>query len=464
MKKLAILLLLMQVFVVSAVFAGGKGTATAQFLKLGLGARAASMGGAYTGVSDEVNAIYWNPAGLTQVNNKQLTAMHALWFEDISFDYLAYCQKGLGGAFGIGLNYLNSGDIDKYDFNGNALGETYNATDMNVSLSYAKKVKKVSLGLNLKYISMSIEEESATAYALDAGTFFNPWDKLGFGIVAQNIGSSVKFISESESLPFIAKLGCSYKVKENFLLALDAVSPSDDDLGACVGADYKFRLKPGDFSLRAGYKTSTASGFDSLAGVTAGFGLDFSGYGLDYAWDTYGDLGYTHIISLMFKFGQVAGEGISSKAKKAKRVKKKKVRREKTLNVAVIDFQALAPISMSEATFTTEIFRSSLVRTKAYTIVDRNNMEKVLAEQGFQQTGCTTTECAVQMGKLLNVNGIITGTFGKLGAHYLLTINAVDIETSEIIHSDKASCTELTPDEVQRMTDKLVDKLIDEVR
>jgi hypothetical protein len=59
-------------------------------------------------------------------------------------------------------------------------------------------------------------------------------------------------------------------------------------------------------------------------------------------------------------------------------------------------------------------------------------MDDILGEQGFQQTGCTTTECAVEMGRLLNVQKMISGTIGKLGKTYTIDLSLIDVQTGAI--------------------------------
>jgi hypothetical protein len=65
-------------------------------------------------------------------------------------------------------------------------------------------------------------------------------------------------------------------------------------------------------------------------------------------------------------------------------------------------------------------------------------MEKVLAEQAFQQTGCTSQECAVKLGRLLNVQLMIVGEFGKLMGDSFATVRVVNVESGEIVYADKA--------------------------
>ena len=68
----------------------GNGTTTANFLKIGAGARAIGMGEAFTGVSDDVTAVYWNPAGLGQLELTELSVMDNQWIEKISNLFLGY--------------------------------------------------------------------------------------------------------------------------------------------------------------------------------------------------------------------------------------------------------------------------------------------------------------------------------------------------------------------------------------
>ena len=57
-------------------------------------------------------------------------------------------------------------------------------------------------------------------------------------------------------------------------------------------------------ALRAGYRTDTLKGLSALAGYTAGLGVQVWGQELAYAWLPYGDLGNTHYVSLLMKFGE----------------------------------------------------------------------------------------------------------------------------------------------------------------
>ena len=102
--------------------------------------------------------------------------------------------------------------------------------------------------------------------------------------------------------------------------------------------------------------------------------------------------------------------------------------------VAVIDFEAQG-ISEVEANILATRFRSELVNTNTFRVIERGQMESVLKEVGFQQSGCTSSECMVEIGKILNVNKMMGGSIGKLGNVYTVDLRMIDVETSQILET-----------------------------
>ncbi len=99
--------------------------------------------------------------------------------------------------------------------------------------------------------------------------------------------------------------------------------------------------------------------------------------------------------------------------------------------VAILDLEGRG-ISALEAATLTDRLRSEMVTVGAFVVVERGQMEMLLEEQGFQQTGCTSAECAVEVGKLLGVQKMVTGSIGKLGALYTVDARMFDVQTGEI--------------------------------
>ena len=102
------------------------------------------------------------------------------------------------------------------------------------------------------------------------------------------------------------------------------------------------------------------------------------------------------------------------------------------LRIAIIDFSTTGGLSMQETVILSKRLNSMLVKTNAFIVLERGKMDEILKEQGFQQLGCTTTECAVEVGKLLNVQKIINGFIGKIGRTYTIDISLMDVETAQI--------------------------------
>ncbi|MFH1379776.1 MAG: PorV/PorQ family protein [bacterium] len=280
------------------------GTTTAQFLKLGVGARAIGMGEAYSSVANDPTAIYWNPAGLASISEHSVSMMHAVWFESMYYDYVAYARPVKHyGVVGLGVQYLSAGKIDEIDNLGTSVG-TFKPNDMAVSLSWAEDYNDLLVGVNLKYIMMEIID-SASVLATDVG-FMYPFlindGKIGFSV--QNIGGKVKFDEEQERIPLNCRLGLNFHVMPGWLIAADLNTPIDYNPYACFGTEYELNTW-NDFmlTLRAGYNSHMLkSELGGISGVSSGIGFSLWDVTVDYAWVPFGDLGHTHRMSLGYKF------------------------------------------------------------------------------------------------------------------------------------------------------------------
>lgn len=102
--------------------------------------------------------------------------------------------------------------------------------------------------------------------------------------------------------------------------------------------------------------------------------------------------------------------------------------------VAILDFEGRG-ISQMEAQTLTDRLMSEMVNTDAVIMVERNQMEEIMNEQGFQQSGCTTSECAAEVGALLGVQNMVSGSFGKLGNSYTIDAKMFSVSTGGTIRS-----------------------------
>ncbi len=108
------------------------------------------------------------------------------------------------------------------------------------------------------------------------------------------------------------------------------------------------------------------------------------------------------------------------------------------MRLAILDLQP-KNVSTPTASMVSDLLRTELFNTGLFMVVERGEMKSVLKEQGFQMSGCTETECAVEVGRLLSARKILVGTIGKLGERYIINARIVDVEKGVMEFGDKAS-------------------------
>ncbi|HXC63883.1 MAG TPA: UPF0164 family protein, partial [bacterium] len=137
MKRLALAALL--VAGPALAHADGNGTSGADFLKIGMGARPAAMGGAYGAVADDADATRWNPAGLALLDRNEVDFMHLAYLADINYESLAMAGplSRLSG-WGLSVDYLWQ---PPFDSTSNDFGQPTDSAgtgyDFAAGLSYA---------------------------------------------------------------------------------------------------------------------------------------------------------------------------------------------------------------------------------------------------------------------------------------------------------------------------------------
>ena len=102
--------------------------------------------------------------------------------------------------------------------------------------------------------------------------------------------------------------------------------------------------------------------------------------------------------------------------------------------VALLEFEGRG-ISQLEAKTLSDRLMSEMLNTDAVIMVERNQMDEILNEQGFQQSGCTSSECAAEVGALLGVQNMVSGSFGKLGNSYTIDAKMFSVETGATIRT-----------------------------
>ncbi|MES2201090.1 MAG: PorV/PorQ family protein [candidate division FCPU426 bacterium] len=289
-----------------------QGSTAASFLKLQTGPRAIAMAESFSGLADDINAIQYNPGGLGFLSGQQFTIMHATWFEDMSYEYAAIASnfKSFGTIALSGL-YLNGGSFDKYvlDSSGSPVSQgTFGASSIAMGFSYARTIiPSLSMGMNVKLISETIDTESTSGFSADFGTFYRmPFKGWTTGFELQNMGTNFGF-EQAFELPLTLRVGVGYKPSANVAVDMDYVQPKETVGHISVGGEYAYRM----LFLRLGYKYGGALDYDQTftgfgpaiaAGLTMGLGFKYSNFQVDYAYANYGFLGTPHRVALTVKF------------------------------------------------------------------------------------------------------------------------------------------------------------------
>lgn len=288
-KALASILILGVLMLPAICHANGPGTTAASFLEIGIGARPTAMGDAYTALSSDGTSLYWNPAGLTYLKTREISAAYNSWFGGIRQGYLSFALPLSHGCVALGTNYVDMGKIDGRDEMGNPTGD-FTCSDTHVFFGYANRFKNISWGVTVGWLQDAIGEDKKNTFLGTLGFLYPVTNSATVGIAAQNIGSRLG----EDPLPLTLRAGVSAKF-ENITLAHDVVKPKDDEMYYCFGAEWDLGSS---FALRAGYKTNQDIG----EGITAGVGFKMERTRVDYAYVPYGDLGSTHRISFGIKF------------------------------------------------------------------------------------------------------------------------------------------------------------------
>ena len=206
-NKILPLLFLMSVNIsVSYAQFDNTGTSVANFLKIVVGGRGVAMGGAFTALTDDATSLYWNPSGISRMENSEAVFSQTDWFHDLELTFVGLVlplQKF--GTIGFSLSALTMGEEEittPEDPDGNGL--TYSAGDIAMGLSYAKRITdRFHFGITGKYIREDVANSSASAYAIDVGTqYVTDFNGLIIGMSIKNFGTKMRLRGREQLFRF----------------------------------------------------------------------------------------------------------------------------------------------------------------------------------------------------------------------------------------------------------------------
>lgn len=263
------------------------------FLSWGAGARSLGMGKAFVSIADDASATYWNPAGLAQIDRKEITALHAILWADTMYDFISYVHPITGmGTVGGSITRLYSGKFDGRDEN-NIPTHEFSDSQTALGASYGKQIVDVlALGASIKYVTHNLDDHKNGNFTFDIGAMYkSPMvEHLQVGLNLRNLMGLRTGADTEDKLPLTLRFGFNYKLLRDKLALVVDLEKSRAPLSYHFGTEYwafqylavRFGIDPEEFTL--------------------GFGIRYRDYGLDYAFATH-DLGGSHRLSASWKFG-----------------------------------------------------------------------------------------------------------------------------------------------------------------
>jgi hypothetical protein len=305
------------------------GTSMANFLKIGMGARATAMGDAFVAISDDITSLYWNPGGLPTMDGNEILFQITDWFFDSQIYYfgISYNFENIG-SIGLSLTSFASGDMEETTiWEPDGTGRLFDTNDFAAGLTFARQItERFSAGITVKYISERLDRVDASTIAIDIGSVFvtNFLNNMRIGFVMSNLGGRMKLDGSDLTIQYLAEPGIKYTVAQLGTESWDIPLLFRGGIATDVleSEQYRFTLSAEvmdsrDFTtrmttggeialydivfLRGGYKFN----YDE-ADYTLGAGFEFSvtgiGMKLDYAYANYGLLDKSQRFSIIVVF------------------------------------------------------------------------------------------------------------------------------------------------------------------
>lgn len=287
------------------------------FLRVDPGAKGSSLAGAFDTYTDDPNAMFYNPASISTITDKKVSAGFGKYLLDINFGTLSYAQKYKDiGWVGFGIKYFDYGKFDRTDENGVSSGETFSANDLMISAGFSNYIyERINYGITVKYIYSGIGEYNSSALAFDLGLLYLiPSQQIGISVGINNLGAQLKsYLGTKEKLPMDVRVGFSKRLEHTPVrlnVTFSKLNESREKIlqhfkAFSIGAELIFS---DNVSARLGYdnenrqdlKLGTSLG---IAGFSAGFGIKMADKVVfDYGLNSLGKIGSTHRINIGYIF------------------------------------------------------------------------------------------------------------------------------------------------------------------
>ena len=264
---------------------------SAAFEDMESGARPEALGCAFTAISDDANSIHFNPAGLSFIQEIQLTAYYKNLYGIVNN---ATFNAVFPASFGtLGFSFQNvSVKGEETNINGESLGEKTLESENTITLSYGKALNEdLSFGCNLiGYQLTQTRFGSANTFGVDLGLLADIYDRWRLGFFAHNINSPTLGEENRHNLPRLLSLGISFTPFKGVTSSIDLSKEVGKDTRLCFGQEFQI-LK--NITLRAGLSTQPIK-------ASFGIGLLIKNIEIDYSVLNHEVLPMTHIIGVSY--------------------------------------------------------------------------------------------------------------------------------------------------------------------
>ncbi|MEK7475699.1 MAG: CsgG/HfaB family protein [Candidatus Coatesbacteria bacterium] len=344
----------------------------------------------------------------------------------------------------VGLMMARYGlSLDGVNEFGDPSGEPLDQSSAGTGLLAAYRWRWLRAGIAVRLVDVSILKYHASGMAADLGLQAS-WAGAVAGVAIRNAGAALGAADTAAGIagvmmPTEIRAGLGYRHEPARLAGgLEFSKVTDRDARIGLGVEYWAATF---LALRAGW------GPGDSGEITMGLSALWQRLGLDYGLAVHA-AGMNHRLALSCRFGEALVAPAPGAAEETPAARAEEpvaaaapvpapAKGAKQLNLAVADLRA-ENVSAGNSAVIADLLRGELVKTHAFNVIEKANMDKVLAEQAFQQTGCSSEECAVKLGKLLNVQRMVVGSFGQLLDSYFLNVRVVDVETGRVVFGDSA--------------------------
>jgi hypothetical protein len=293
----------------------GAGSTGMEVAQAPAGARAGALGGAYTGVWGDSDAIFYNPAGLALMG-RAVSLAHQRHVMDVSFGSIAAALRAGRLSLGVGIAYMDGGDVDELvpdpDFGGQRgrlTGVTVGARESLLRVAAALPVAddRIMIGAAAGAAVSDLAGLTRSGAFIDLGAQARLGERAVAGLSVRNLGGSLSGgDAEPADLPLDARLGASYQlpVAGTFgaLLSADVIQRVREETTAfAAGVEFGMTPVDGGFGAvaRLGYRME--QNLDAAGAVQLGGGITFSSVSLDYQFQNIEPFGTAHRIGLRWR-------------------------------------------------------------------------------------------------------------------------------------------------------------------